>query len=166
MVKEKNLESAQKALGWAVQHLLKHQKTPFVIGGGHETAYGHYLGVAEFLSKHHAGAKLGILNIDAHFDLRPHNGHPHSGSSFLQASEHAANERIDLRYFVYGINPWNNTRSLFKTAKKLNAQYCTNTQIFENETKALEEVYTFLETRTHIYLTVCLDVFDAPPLPG
>src|SRR5690554_3711272 len=40
--KKGNLEEAQQELGKAVQLLLQHQKKPFIIGGGHETAYGHY----------------------------------------------------------------------------------------------------------------------------
>ena len=36
-----------------------------VIGGGHETAWGHFQGLA------HPNKDIAILNFDAHFDLRP-----------------------------------------------------------------------------------------------
>ncbi|MFA5667952.1 MAG: formimidoylglutamase [Balneolaceae bacterium] len=164
--KKGNLEEAQQELGKAVQLLLQHQKKPFIIGGGHETAYGHYLGIAQFLKETEPDAKLGILNVDAHFDLRPYDGVPHSGSPFLQAHEHAKENELDLKYFVYGINPDNNTSSLFETADALGARHCTNREIWDAESEALNEVQQFIESRTHIYLTICLDVFKAEIAPG
>src|SRR5690606_38130989 len=61
-----NLEHAQKQLGQAVSHVLHNKITPIILGGGHETAYGHYLGVRDYIGKQ---ATLGSINIDAHFDL-------------------------------------------------------------------------------------------------
>ena len=59
-----DLESSQKSLARVVQEVVSQEAFPLVLGGGHETAWGHYLG----LSKYHG--KLGIINFDAHFDLR------------------------------------------------------------------------------------------------
>ena len=163
---KENLEEAQEELGKAVCHLLKSGKKPFVIGGGHETAYGHYLGIAQYVKETNPDAKIGIMNIDAHFDLRPHNGVPHSGSPFLQVIEHAAENDIDLEYFVYGINTQNNTKHLFETAAHYGVDYCTNREIFQHEPDALQRVRYFLRDKTHIYLTVCLDVFHSAMAPG
>src|SRR6266567_2529124 len=44
---DKDLESAQKELGEVVSTLLRKKYTPFVLGGGHETAWGHFQGIAE-----------------------------------------------------------------------------------------------------------------------
>ncbi len=162
----RNLEEAHLQLSEAVKGLLNQNKTIFVIGGGHETAFGHYLGVAKHLMETNPQAKIGILNIDAHFDLREYNGVPHSGSPFLQAHEHAEENNLDLKYFVYGINPHNNTKALFKTAEKLETKHVTNREIFDSEAESLQKVQEFIENRTHIYLTVCLDVFKAGIAPG
>lgn len=70
-----------------------------VLGGGHETAYGHLLGYAE------AGRDVHVLNWDAHADvreIRPEGGH--SGSPFRQAVEHPSG-RI-RSYSVAGLHPW------------------------------------------------------------
>ena len=160
-----DLESAQEQLGESVYHLLSNNKKPFIIGGGHETAFGHYLGVAKYLKEVEPEAKLGILNIDAHFDLRSYDK-AHSGSPFLQAHEHAEANDLDLKYFVYGINPMNNTTHLFNKAGDLGAGYCTNQEIFTHELDALQKLRYFLASRTHIYLTVCLDVFHSAMAPG
>ena len=135
-------------------------------GGGHETAFGHFSGISSFLKQNKPDAKLGILNIDAHFDLRPHNGIPHSGSPFLQAHEHAEQIDLDLKYFVYGINQDNNTKSLFNKADELGAQFCLNTEVFNNENKSLNKAQKFIKEREFIYLTICLDVFEVAIAPG
>ena len=163
---EDKLEEAQAELGEMVHHLLKKSKKTVVIGGGHETAFGHYLGIANFLKESEPEAKLGILNIDAHFDLRPYNGIPHSGSPFLQAHNHAALAGLDLTYFVYGINRLNNTKSLFDTARLLGTNFVTNNDIFGDEPQSLKAVKQFIESRSHLYLTICLDVFEASAAPG
>lgn len=163
---QEDLEGAQSELGKTVCQLLTKAKKVFVIGGGHETAFGHYLGIASFLKETQPKAKLGILNIDAHFDLREHNGIAHSGSPFLQADEHAKEVGLDLSYFVYGINRDNNTKALFNKAEELGVTYCSNRDIQDQESNSLEQVKCFIESRTHIYLTVCLDVFDAAIAPG
>lgn len=161
-----DLETAQQELGKTVHLLLRESNTPIVIGGGHETAFGHFLGIADFLQETEPDCKIGILNIDAHFDLRPYNGFAHSGSPFLQAHEHAKGNDFDLKYFVYGINRDNNTPSLFNTAGELDVRYCENIQVMNSESECLKKVTRFIQSRTHIYLTICLDVFKASVAPG
>lgn len=160
------LEKAQRILGDQVREILRKGKKLIVIGGGHETAYGHYLGIAGYLKQTDPDARLGIVNIDAHFDLRPVEEAAHSGSPFLQAHEHAKIEKLDLKYFVYGINPDNNSAALFNKAKDLDTAYCTNREVTEQEETSLQKLKEFVNGRTHIYLTVCLDVFDASVAPG
>ena len=86
--------------------------TPIILGGGHETAYGHYLGVRNYIGKE---AKLGIINIDAHFDLRPYNEQPSSGTMFRQILEQDENSS----YLVLGIQRYGNTQALFDKADEL-----------------------------------------------
>lgn len=161
-----DLETAHQELGKTVHHILESENKPFIIGGGHETAFGHFLGISSFLKQHNPKAKLGILNIDAHFDLRPHNGIPHSGSPFLQAHEHAEKVDLDLKYFVYGINQDNNTKSLFNKADELGTKFSLTTEIFNNEKQSLKKAQEFIDDRDFIYLTICLDVFEAAIAPG
>lgn len=74
-------------------------RTVIVIGGGHETAYGHLLGYIE------AGREIHVLNWDAHADVRePHPEGGHSGSPFRQALEHPTG-RV-RSYSVAGAHPW------------------------------------------------------------
>jgi formiminoglutamase len=70
-----------------------------VIGGGHETAYGHALG---YLAH---GRPVGLLNWDAHADVRlTLDGLGHSGSPFRQALDHPS--RLVRSYTLAGALPW------------------------------------------------------------
>ena len=71
-----------------------------MLGGGHETAYGIYLGYVA------AGLPVGIVNIDAHLDVRPLiDGKGHSGSPFRQAMEHPTQPLPGNRYVCLGAQP-------------------------------------------------------------
>ena len=95
-----SLEQDQVVLGEMVADLLKVGAVPIVLGGGHETAYGHYLGYLN------AGYPVGILNLDAHLDVRPLIANQgHSGSPFRQALEHAEKPLPGRLYACLGAQP-------------------------------------------------------------
>ena len=60
------LEAAHQALREAVADCQRAGKRTLVLGGGHETAFGHGAGVLDAFP----GEKVGIINLDAHLDLR------------------------------------------------------------------------------------------------
>jgi formiminoglutamase len=91
-----SLEQMQEYLGVVVEGLLLHKAIPIILGGGHETAFGHYLGYA------HARWKCGILNVDAHLDVRPYHQGGHSGSPFRQIIEFKDWPLPPSQYVVFG----------------------------------------------------------------
>jgi formiminoglutamase len=95
-----SLEDSQEALGKVIAGILQTGAIPVVLGGGHETAFGHYLGYVA------AQRRVGIVNIDAHLDLRPClNGQGHSGSPFRQALEHSEAPLLGEEYVCLGAEP-------------------------------------------------------------
>src|SRR3990167_2852821 len=62
-----DMEQSQRALSEVVATLLSQNIRPLIIGGGHEIAFGHYLGIAKVYPP---ARRLGILNFDSHFDLQ------------------------------------------------------------------------------------------------
>lgn len=73
----------QEVLGQVVSRYLRQGSFVLILGGGHETAFGHFLGYVE------VDRRVRILNVDAHPDVRPWEaGRPHSGSPFRQALLH------------------------------------------------------------------------------
>lgn len=94
-----DLETAQERLGQVVAEALAKGARVIVLGGGHETAYGHFLGYAR--THDSPDLQLDILNWDAHADVRPYPDGGHSGSPFRQILEHP--RASSVRYTVAGL---------------------------------------------------------------
>ncbi|MFO6382479.1 arginase family protein, partial [Pseudomonas aeruginosa] len=65
-----DLEAAQERYAQRVADLLARGHRVVGLGGGHEIAYASFAGLARHLSRHERLPRIGILNFDAHFDLR------------------------------------------------------------------------------------------------
>lgn len=93
-----DLEADQQLLGSLVGSVLESNQIPVIIGGGHETSFGHVLGYDQLRQK------VSIINWDAHPDVRPlKDGRSHSGSPFRQALELGRGTVLD--YTVAGLQP-------------------------------------------------------------
>ncbi|MDV6379392.1 formimidoylglutamase [Sporosarcina sp. GW1-11] len=154
------LESAQAELGAAVRQCLEKNANPVILGGGHETAYGHYLGVREFIGP---DAKLGVINIDAHFDLRSYEEQPSSGTMFKQMLDTDPN----VEYLVLGIQEFGNTDILFQEADAQGVSYVLEQEISSGHMDdTLQKIAFFIEQQDYILLTLCSDVLNAAVAPG
>ena len=153
------LEKAQAELGQNIHHLFRRNQIPIVLGGGHETLYGHYLGVREFIGE---DATLGIINIDAHFDMR-NDPTPSSGTMFRQILE----QDDKAGYLVLGIQEFGNTEGLFATANEYGCKYILEEDITANDYQdTFHAVDTFAEQYDYIMLTLCSDSIIAHEAPG
>ena len=72
LCQEISMEEGQRMLGEAVEKLLDLNLFPIVLGGGHETTFGHFQGQFNSIKKRGKKPDIGIVNFDAHFDLRPY----------------------------------------------------------------------------------------------
>ncbi len=159
-----NLEHAQQQLEYAVKEILDHQLFPLVLGGGHEIALGHYNGIAKHIDKK---SSIGIINFDAHFDLRPYQKQGSSGTMFSQIVDECTAENIDFNYFCLGIQTYGNTISLFKRADSLGAKYILEKDMVDsNYQMNMDDVNEFISNNDHIYITICSDVFNSAYAPG
>jgi formiminoglutamase len=159
------LEEAQIALGQVVTELLKRRTVPIVLGGGHETAYGHYLG--------YVGAgfdDVAVINIDAHLDVRPLvDDKGHSGSPFRQMLEHPVRPLPGSNYVCLGVQPQATAREHFQYVKEQGGRIESAHQIVENDgLPAVLQVH--LKHRKdrdqRIYLSIDADAFEESDVPG
>ncbi len=161
-----DLENAQKSLAVICASLLDAGLHPIVIGGGHETAWGHFQGIMQF----NHGKPIGIINFDAHYDLRPllPGNKGSSGTPFLQMANYYHKLQLDFDYFVIGIQELANTASLFTTAKNLGVKTIFANQIHHSNNKEIitQSLANFMDKHQQIYLTLCLDVFANVIAPG
>lgn len=162
VVSDGALEAGQARAGQAIAAMLDGGRLTAVLGGGHETAYASYLGVAASKAVRD-GQRLGILNLDAHFDLRDE-ALPSSGTPFRQMAEAEAAAGREFRYAVVGISEPNNTRALFNTAARLGVRYLPDEDCTAERVR--EFVAAFLARVDVLYLTIDLDVLPASVAPG
>ena len=116
----------------------------------------------------HPPNQLGIINFDAHFDLRqPEAQGPTSGTGFWQMAEDRKAAGLPFHYLALGIQQNSNTRHLFDTADALGAEYLP-ASLFQPKyhDRLIGAIEAFIRRNDKIYLTTCLDVFAAPYAPG
>ncbi|WP_298473909.1 formimidoylglutamase [uncultured Maribacter sp.] len=159
-----DLEAAQTDLSNWVTKLLNKNCFPIVLGGGHDIAYGHYNGIKNAISKN---KKIGIINFDAHFDLRSYENGPNSGTPFYQIAKDCKKENTPFNYLCLGIRKDANTKLLFKTAKKFNVEYIYNYDFnIQNLKSVIRAIDSFINKVDVVYTTIDLDGFSSAYAPG
>lgn len=162
-----SLEEGQNLLSKAVSKILDLNLFPIVLGGGHETAFGNYNGILDHLSQNNSSPSIGIINFDAHFDLRPYPNGSSSGTMFRQISDICKDRNLDYSYFCLGVQKHSNTVDLFKTADKLGVKYTLAKDVMNSDNwSVLEKLDDFIKLQEHIYITICSDVFSSSFAPG
>jgi formiminoglutamase len=158
-----HLETAQAQFASLISFCHQQGHKTIAFGGGHEIAWAHYQGLVPHYSK------LGIINFDAHFDLRPlqKDQKGTSGTPFSQIAAFCEEHNQNFNYCCIGIQKMGNTPSLFQRAKELNVPYLTAEELNAN---SLAWHFAFLDEfmlhLDHIYLTLCLDVLAESFAPG
>lgn len=161
-----DLEAAQTRLAYAVRALLDAGHQPLVLGGGHEVAYGSWSGLAGHLGKQPA-PRIGIINFDAHFDLRDPAHVRSSGTPFSQIADQCVARGWPFRYACLGISRASNTRALFTRAAELGVWIREDRDISESTLEALgRELDAFANDCDALYLTLDIDVLPACEAPG
>jgi len=149
-----SLAARQAALGDALASYLRRETVPIILGGGHETAYGHFLGYVE------AEMDGTILNWDAHPDVRPLiDGKPHSGSSFRQALEHPSGHC--RHYAVAGLQPHSTAAAHLQFIDSHEGDYAWADEVTQS---TVTERYEALSGPTMV--TLDLDAVDQAQAPG
>ena len=161
-----DLEGAQQGYGEQVSHLLDQGHLPLGLGGGHEIAFASFSGLLDHLRRKHPQPRIGILNFDAHFDLR-HAEQSSSGTPFRQIAEACQRFDMPFTYCCLDVSQLNNTQALFEQAGRLNVRYRLDRQMNSWDIPACEALIDdFLQDVDHLYMTLCLDVLPASQAPG
>lgn len=153
------LDEAQQTLSYLVAKAQQRGYITLVLGGGHDVASAHFIGLYEAFEDEHIGA----INCDAHLDLRPiENGKLTSGTPFSVIADLAHQQQKSLAYLCLGAQQQGNTASLFERANSLGARV-----VMLNETdKAAAEIAFFCSPLDKVYLTIDLDGFPGYVSPG
>ncbi|EWH02313.1 formimidoylglutamase [Halomonas sp. BC04] len=168
------MESAQSRLAARVAALLDAGHLTVVLGGGHEVAYGSWSGLARHLEDKATGKKapiVGIVNLDAHFDLRTPLLTPgqrgSSGTPFAQIADECDRRGWPFRYACLGVSRASNTAALFQRAAELGLMVREDHEITASSLDTIgDELDAFIAGCDRVYLTIDLDVLPASEAPG
>lgn len=161
-----NLEAAQGRLNQAVFDAIFARQRPLVLGGGHEAAWGSHGGLVRAVLEIDPSVKIGIVNIDSHFDLRV-DSQSTSGTSFSQiAGWYLEIDRL-FRYTCLGISETANTVALFDRAKRFETTWQLDTDLDPwRLDQALNTVQDFVRSVDVVHLSIDLDVLPAAVMPA
>ncbi|HEX9390766.1 MAG TPA: formimidoylglutamase [Usitatibacteraceae bacterium] len=161
-----DLEGAQTELARQLGHALDAGHFPLVFGGGHEVAFGSFMGLARHAESKKQNPRIGIVNFDAHFDLRA-GSRGNSGTPFRQIADACIARGTSFSYLVFGISELANTDALFHRARELGVQWRTDEECArESPANLRDTLLQFADKVDWLYLTVCLDALPAGVAPG
>lgn len=183
------LEKSQLQLAQQVCTALQQKHKVMVFGGGHELAWASFQGLSQYFQKTGIhNPKIGIINFDAHFDLRRYSINnsennstansdsdsssesyypTSSGTPFKQIADRCLSLGWAFNYACLGVSRASNTQALFNQADQLNVLYREDKQLATHLlTERLAELTAFISKVDHLYLTIDIDVFSASIAPG
>ncbi|EOT5498086.1 formimidoylglutamase [Citrobacter koseri] len=152
-----DLEGAQQALRDAVRRCQQADMRTFVLGGGHETAFGHGAGLLDAFPH----ARVGIINLDAHLDLRRAD-HATSGTPFRQLAQLFDEQQREFHYACFGVSRAANTQALWDEAQQRGVTIVEDVDC-DTAQAPLAQV---IDSVDKIYLTIDLDVLPAWEMPA
>ena len=159
-----NMELAQESISETVAKLLDYDIFPILLGGGHDIAYGHYTGIKRHLEPEKS---IGIINFDAHFDLRESQKGNNSGPPFHQIAQDCTSDGLPFNYLCLGIRNDANDRQLLETARTLEVDYLENKDFtMSNAQVVVRKLLDFIGQVDHVYVTIDLDGFSSAYAPG
>ena len=167
--KNGNLETAQQQLAEQVKLCLDHNHVTLVLGGGHEVAFGSWSGLVHHYQSNATSSlpSIGIINLDAHFDLRKDSNGASSGTPFYQIANECKKNKIPFNYCCLGVSDIANTQALFQRADELNVIYRRDSDMSILQlAETIEQITVFIDSVDVIHLTIDLDVLPASVMPG
>lgn len=129
-----------------------------LLGGDHGLTYAHVRALHEA-----RGGRIGIVVIDAHYDLRSYDDQPTSGTPFRRILEELEGAPVRARNIAeVGIRPFANARSLADHAAAAGVQVFTMGQVRSDGIASVtkEALAAAADGVDHLWLSVDIDGLD------
>ena len=167
------LEQAQIKYAEEVSAIVKQGGLPIGLGGDHAIAYGSFLGLWQALESQsdttistHTAPTIGIINFDAHLDIRQSDVAT-SGTPFRQIAEHLDAHGQPFHYCCIGVSRFSNTAALFDRAEQLGVHVISDEDChYQLWDTLFEQVKSFIDQVDVVYLTIDMDCLPASVVPG
>ncbi|MDR0217501.1 MAG: formimidoylglutamase [Enterobacteriaceae bacterium] len=156
------LSEAQNALSDAVYRCQTQKLRTLILGGGHETAFAHGMGIYRAFPTQ----RVGIINFDAHLDLR-NAPQATSGTPFRQLADFCHQQQRPFDYTCIGASRASNTQALLDEAKHLNVRIIWDTHCSELMLgKVQQQLQDVIDQVDIVYMTIDLDVLPMWQMPS
>ena len=173
---ENLLEQAQQSYADIVSSIIQQGSLPIGLGGGHAMAYGSFLGLWQTLGQalHSDGNRshtnntptIGIINFDAHLDIRQ-SDMATSGTPFRQIAEHLTAHQQPFHYCCIGVSRLSNSAALFDRADELGVTVISDEECRHKKWKKIAAQITgFIDQVDIVYLTIDMDCLPSSVVPG
>lgn len=162
--REGDLEIFQQEFSESINQLVRNAYFPLAIGGGHDIAYAHFMGLCKAIGPE---TQIGILNFDAHLDLRNPLPRAHSGSPFLQIAHLCEQHGRPFHYGCIGVRRDANPQELWDRATSLGVMIVGREEMEVCKIdRVVDRITQFIEPLDAIYLSIDLDGFSSAYAPG
>ncbi|MEA3201538.1 MAG: formiminoglutamase [Thermoplasmata archaeon] len=154
-----DISAAHQATESAALALLAEDHLPVALGGDHSLTFP--------LAKAHEGRrqKLGVINLDAHLDVRDFHGQPNSGTSFGRLLDLGLVPGENL--VEVGLRGFANAEAYERKAQKAGATLISADAWMDDPKGAILRAIDIAARGTDgVYLSVDLDVLDQAHAPG
>jgi formiminoglutamase len=157
------MEDCQNAFATCISQCIEANIFPIGLGGGHDMAYAHFIGIYNAI-KNKTNRRIGVINFDAHFDLRPVEAKGNSGTPFNQILAVMKQLGETVNYLPIGIQVPSNTKELFAMAQQKGVDFvpiedCDGS---DEKLKGLKEkLAAFIASNDYIYISIDLDGFSS-----
>ena len=174
-VKEDEFDTMRSAQYAKLCSMLKLGHLPVMLGGGHEVAIGSYQALSDTVNQagndssgeeSHIlpfleGNRIGIINIDANFQLRRSLA-VKAGSAFHSVAAFCHANNRTFRYLGLGMCDHINSQATLAYASELGAQWLLDSEMKMKNRKRIQAVVAkYLEQVDHIHLSIDLSVFSS-----
>lgn len=160
------MEMAQSQLGERAAELMDAGHRPILLGGGHEIAFASWQGIAAHIAASQGKPRIGIVNLDAHFDLRDPGDIRSSGTPFAQIAEDCKARGWPFLYACFGVSPASNTAALYRRAAELDVLVHEDRDFERVPQVVVDDLRNFIAGCGHLYLTIDLDGLPGAEAPG
>jgi formiminoglutamase len=155
---------AQQELARRVASAQSRGARTLVFGGGHDVAFGHWLGLATRDGTVALDGVTASVNLDAHLDNRPVPAEgPNSGTSYSQMQAWCAEHARPFAALALGIQRASNTAALFARAQEQGYAWQGPAGLAPDR---IDASLAAIARHERVHLTVDLDCFAAAYAPG
>ncbi|WP_415720814.1 arginase family protein [Photobacterium ganghwense] len=147
---------------------------PIVLGGGHEVAIGSFQALSDTLHQASDGiedgmaqlpnagqTRIGIINIDANFQLRRSLA-VRAGSAFHSVASFCQEHHREFHYLGLGMCDHTNSQATFAYARELGVDWLLDREMkMKNRKRIQATIEAYLARVDHVHLSLDLSVFPS-----